>query len=98
MRSSVKILAAAAALMASAAAAPALYAHGSGSSDEHSGSMMGPGMMGENGMMGMMNMMEQMSQMMQGCDEMMQGDMNDGSGTPNEQWREDAPTAPEPNG
>lgn len=84
MRNSVKTLAAAAALIASAALAPALYAHDSGSSDEHDGSMMGPGMM---------NMMGQMSQMMDNCSEMMQGTMGDGSGKPNEQWRKDAPTA-----
>ena len=98
MRNSVKILAAAAALIASAALAPALYAHDSGSADEHNGSMMGPGVMGEDGMMGMMNMMGQMSRMAEGCSEMMQGTMDDGSDKPNEQWRKDAPTAPGTNG
>lgn len=98
MRNSVKILVAAAALIASAALAPALYAHNSESSGEHNGSMMDSGMMGEGGMMGMMNMMEQMSQMMEDCSEMMQGAMDDGSDTPNEQWRKDAPTAPGTNG
>lgn len=95
MRNSVKILAAAAALIASAALAPVLYAHDSGSADEHNGSMMGPGMMGEDGMM---NMMGQMSQMMDNCNEMMQGAMGDGSGEPNEQWHKDAPAAPGTNG
>lgn len=92
MRNSVKTLVAAAALIASAAVGPTLYANESASSGEHDGSMMG------SGMTGMMNMMEQMSEMMDGCSKMMQGAMDDGSGKPNEQWREDAPMAPEPNG
>lgn len=89
MRNLVKTVVGAAALVASAALAPALYAHGSGSSGEHNGSMMGSGMM---------NMMEQMDEMMDGCNKMMQGAMNDGNGKPNEQWREGAPTAPDSNG
>jgi hypothetical protein len=95
MRNSVKAIAVIAVLVAGIVAAPVLNAHDSGSSDEHNGSMIGPGMMGQDGMM---NMMEQVSQMMEDCNEMMQGAMDDGSGRPNEQWREDAPAAPEPNG
>ncbi len=91
MRNFVKTLTAAAALIASVALAPTLYAHDSGTSDEHSRSMMGSGMM-EHG--NMMNMMEQMSEMMANCNKMMQGAMNEGPDKPNEQWREDAPTAP----
>ena len=42
-------------------------------------------------MMGMMNMMGQMSEMMEGCNKMMQSMSHDGSGRPNEQWREKSP-------
>lgn len=43
------------------------------------GSMMGPGMLG------------QMSEMMEGCNKMMQSMNRDGTGRPNDRWREDAP-------
>jgi hypothetical protein len=63
--------------------------------------------MGQGGMMNMMGQLnmpgprgqsDQMSQMMDQCSQMMQGATGSGSGKPNEQWREDAPTAPERNG
>ncbi|MGE0333885.1 MAG: hypothetical protein AB7Q76_01225 [Gammaproteobacteria bacterium] len=95
MRKSMKTLAVASTLIAGLAAAPALYAH---DSEESGGSMMGPGMMGQSGMMGMMG---QMSEMMENCNKMMQSMNHDGSGTPNEQWRKDAPETdktPEKNG
>lgn len=85
MRRSIKVLAVTSAVIAGLAAAPALYAH---DSKESGGSMMGPGMMGQDGMM---DMMGQMSEMMEGCNKMMQS-MNRGSSErPNEQWRKDAP-------
>ena len=86
-----------AALAAGLAAAPALYAHESGKSG---GSMMGPGTMGP-GMMGggMMNMMGQMGQMMEHCNQMMGGATGgQGSGKPNEQWRQPAPATPDNKG
>jgi len=90
-----KTLAVVAALAIGLAAAPAVYAH---DSSKPGGSMMGPGTMGP-GMMGqggMMNMVGQMGQMMEHCNDMMQGKAGDhGSGKPNDQWRKDAPTAPE---
>ncbi|MGD9724793.1 MAG: hypothetical protein AB7M05_08530 [Alphaproteobacteria bacterium] len=95
MRKFSKTLLAAAALVAGLAAAPALYAHDSGNSQNDSGSMMGSGMMGQGSMM---NMMGQMSQMMDHCNQMMQGSMGSGSGKPNEQWRKEAPSAPDKNG
>lgn len=92
MRKSMKIFAVASALVAGVAIAPALYAH---DSERSSGSMMGPGMMDQGGMMSMMG---QMSQMMDHCNEMMQGAGAGGVGKPNEQWRKDAPAAPGNNG
>ena len=95
MRKSMKIFAVASALVAGVAIAPALYAH---DSERSNGSMMGPGMMDQGGMMGMMNMMGQMSQMVEHCNQVM-GDR--GSGQPNEQWRSeqrDAPKTPEKEG
>jgi hypothetical protein len=85
MRRSIKALAVTSAVIAGLAAAPALYAH---DSNESGGSMMGSGMMSQGSMMGMMG---QMSEMMEGCNKMMQSMNRDGSGRPNEQWREDAP-------
>ena len=83
MRSSMKILAVSGLLVAGLAAAPVLYAHESD----------GSGMMGQGGMMG------QMSEMMAGCNEMMPSMNQGGSGTPNKQWRQDAPdAAPSPKG
>lgn len=87
MRKQIRTLAIASTVAAGLAAASALYAHesqGSGSST------MGSGMMGEGGMMGMMG---QMSEMMKGCSGMMRSMNQGGSGTPNEQWRKDAPEA-----
>ena len=95
MRKSMKIFAVASALVAGVAIAPALYAH---DSERSNGSMMGPGMMDQGGMMGMMNMMGQMSQMMDHCNEMMQGAGDGRSGKPNEQWRKDTPAVPGNNG
>jgi hypothetical protein len=57
-------------------------------SDDSSGSMMGHGMMGR-GMMGGGHMMG-MSRMMRHC-----GDMMQGNGRPNEQWRDGRSTAPD---
>ncbi|WP_206075953.1 hypothetical protein [Mesorhizobium sp. Z1-4] len=85
MRKSIKALAIASAVIAGLAVAPALYAH---DSEESGDSMMGSGMMGQGGMMGMMG---QMSEMMEGCNRMMQSMSHDGSGRPNEQWREKSP-------
>jgi membrane protease subunit (stomatin/prohibitin family) len=82
MRKSIKALAIASAVIAGLAVAPALYAH---DSEESGDSMMG------SGMMGMMNMMGQMSEMMEGCNRMMQSMSHDGSGRPNEQWRDKSP-------
>ena len=87
MRKSIKALAITSTVIAGLAAAPALYAH---DSEESGGSMMG-----------MMNMMGQMSEMMEGCNRMMQSMSHDGSGRPNEQWREKSPDnngAPATNG
>ena len=77
-------------------AASQIYAdesHHSSGSTMGSG-MMGSGMMGGD-MMGMMKMMQPMSQTMESCNKMMQ---SDGSGRPNEQWRQDAPKPPEQKG
>ncbi|MCR5857414.1 hypothetical protein [Mesorhizobium sp. J428] len=79
MRKLIKALAIASAVIAGLAAAPALYAHDSEGSDD---AMMGSGMMG---------MMGQMSEMMEGCNRMMQSMSHDGTGRPNEQWREKSP-------
>ncbi len=81
MKTKLKTLAAAAALITGISAASAVYADGDRNT---SGSMMdqdgmtqgGPGnMMGGGNMMGMMNMMGQMSTMMESCNKMMQGMM-----------------------
>ena len=69
MKSNMKTLAAAAALVIGLAGAGGAYAHGNGGSQ---GSMMGQGMMGQGGMMGQMN------QMMKTCSKMMQGMMGHG--------------------
>ena len=70
------------------AAAPAIYAH---DSDGAGGSMMGRGMMGQDGMMG------QMSSMMENCSQMMQAMMGDGHepARPNERWRDRRPAPQE---
>jgi hypothetical protein len=79
-------------LVAGAIAAPSLYGQ---SVQQPSGSMMGHGMMGDkntkdNG--GMMGMMKQMSEMMDHCNSMMS------DRRPNDQWRRNAPSAPEKGG
>lgn len=71
----------------------AVAIHGSYAADgDQSGSTMGRGMM--NGTMGGM-MHGDMSQMMEHCNRMMQGTAEGGTGRPNEQWRKEAPAAPE---
>jgi Spy/CpxP family protein refolding chaperone len=84
MRKPVKTLLVASTLAAGVAAAPTIYARDSSGSDR---SMMGQGMMGQDGMMG------QMSSMMEHCNEMMQAmkDSESGGQRPNEQWRERTP-------
>ncbi len=75
MKTNLKTLVAAAALITGIGAASAGYAH---EDEESSGSMMGQGgmMQGNPGnKTGMMNMMGQMSTMMETCNEMMQGMM-----------------------
>jgi hypothetical protein len=74
-------------LLAGAMAAPSLYAQ---SSQQRSGSMMDHGMMGDQ--KGMMGMMKQMSEMMDHCNSMM------GDRRPNDQWRRNAPSAPDKRG
>ena len=78
-------------LVASAMAAPLLYAQGS---QQPSGSMMGHGMMGDKNTNdgGMMGMMKQMSEMMDHCNGMMS------DRRPNDQWRRTAPSAPDKSG
>lgn len=95
MHKSIKVLAIASAFIASLAVAPALYAH---DSDNSGYPMMGSGMMGQGGMT---NMMGQMSNMTERCNTMMQSMSHNGSGRPNEQWREkssDNNSAPGTNG
>ena len=108
MRKPVTTIAAISTLIVGLALAPTLYARDSQIFD---GSMMGPGMMGQGGMMnmmpqmpmrqmgsmGQMGQMGDMTQMMEQCSQMMQG-AGGGSGKPNEQWRKDAPTTPEKGG
>jgi hypothetical protein len=87
MKTELKTLTAAAALIVGIISASAVYAHGQ---SESPGSMMGQGgimgqggtmqgspgnMMGGGHMMGMMNMMGQMSTMMETCNKTMQGMM-----------------------
>lgn len=82
MRKSIEGLAVISAVIAGLAAAPALYAHepkGSGSS------MMGSGIMDQDGMMG------EMSETMGGCSKMMQSMHQGDAERPNEQWRKDVP-------
>lgn len=89
-----KPVAAAAVLIAGLAVAPILYANDA-KTPEHDQSTMGQAMKGHGGMM---NMMGQKNQMMDHCAEMMQGAMGDSADRPNEQWRKQAPKAPEKNG
>jgi hypothetical protein len=72
--------------------ATALSAAESDTPRDAQGSMMSPGMMGGNSMMNMMGT-SQMPDMTEHCTQMMGG----GSGTPNEQWRQNAPAAPDEN-
>ena len=78
-------------LVAGAMAAPLLYAQGG---QQPSGSMMGHGMMGDKNTndRGMMGMMKQMSEMMDHCNGMMS------DRRPNDQWRRNAPAAPDKGG
>lgn len=93
MRKSLRTLFVASALMAGIAVAPALYAHESQGSQD---SAMGPGMMGQGGMMDGGNMMGQMSTMMESCNKMMQEMMGGhGADHPNDQWRNNKPAQPE---
>lgn len=94
MRKFLATLAAASALGIGLATAPTLDAHESQGSR---GSTMGPGMMGQGGMMG--GMMNMMGQMMEQCSQMMQGMTGGGgSGRPNDQWRKEAPKQPDKDG
>jgi hypothetical protein len=92
MRKYTTVLLLASALIAAVVAAPLLYAE---ESQTPSGSMMDHGIMGgDHGgrMMGMMKMMPQMGEMMDHCNGMMS------SRRPNEQWRRNAPSAPDKRG
>ena len=80
------------ALVGGLAFAPALYAEESSMPQNSHDTMMTPGMMGDDGMMNMMGA-SQMADMTEYCTQMMGG----GSGTPNEQWRQNAPAAPDEN-
>jgi hypothetical protein len=84
MRKSWQTVAFASAFAATVLAATALYAD---STQNKSRSMMGHG--------GMMGQMGQMGEMMQGCSRMMQGMMGGAPAKPNDQWRQQAPSAPE---
>lgn len=72
--------------------ATALSAAESETRQNAQGSMMSPEMIGGNRMMKMMGM-SQMADMTEHCTQMIGG----GSGTPNEQWRQNAPAAPDEN-
>lgn len=100
MRTWMKTALGAAAVGVSPLPAPTL-AHDMGAPER---SMMGPGMMGQGGMMsGMMNMMgksDDMARMMGRWHEMMQsmGDHDHGPARPSEQWRERALSNPSEKG
>jgi hypothetical protein len=91
-----KVLLTAGALIAGAALTPALYAgEADGKRQQRDRSMMGEGMMGGGMMGGKMMGRGMMGQgMMDHCAEMMQG----GTDKPNDQWRKNAPTAPDEKG
>src|SRR5262252_8143759 len=78
-------------LVAGAMAAPSLYGQ---TGQQPSGSMMGHEMMGDKNTndRGMMGMMKQMSEMMDHCNGMMS------DRRPNDQWRRNAPSAPDKSG
>lgn len=57
---------------------------------KHDGSSIGQDMVGRGGMMD-----SHMGRMMEHCNKMMQGMADGGAGRPNEQWRKEAPAAPE---
>ena len=84
MRNARPTLALAALSIAALIAATTLHAQ---DARQSSGFMMGRGMMGGGGMMG------GMSQMMDHCTGMMSGDQH--GNRPNDQWRRNAPTAPD---
>ena len=92
MRASQHAVFIALALASGVTLATALSAAESGTPQNAQGSMMSPGMMGGNSMMNMMGT-SQMADMAEHCAQMMGG----GSGTPNEQWRQNAPAAPDKN-
>ena len=87
MRKTTTTLLLAAALVAGAMAAPSLYG-------QPSDSMMGHGMMGDKNTddRGMMGMMKQMGEMIGHCNGMMS------DRRPNDQWRRNAPSAPDKSG
>jgi len=92
MRKSTTALLLSSILYAGAVPASALFAQ---DSQKQSGPMMGHGMMGDKntkGEGGMMGMMKQGSEMTDHCSNM----MNDNR--PNDQWRHNAPSAPEKKG
>ena len=72
--------------------APVVYAEESSTPQNLRGSMMSPGMMGDDGMM---HDMSQMGDMMDHCSQMMNGGMDGDSGKPNEQWRKKTPASPD---
>lgn len=92
MLNSMKTLALVTVFTAGIAAAPALYAHDSNSSVAP---MMGPGMMGQGGMMDMMKMMGQMNKMMGTCNEMMQSVTDHHGSEGHDQKRGKEPMVPE---
>ena len=92
MRKAAKNLAIASALFVGLATVSALDAR---ESQRSQGSMMGPGMMGQGGMMDMMKMMGQMNKMMAACNEMMQGAKDHHGSDGHDQKRGKSPMTPE---
>lgn len=87
MRASQHAVFIALALASGVTLATALSAAESDTPQNAQGSMMSPGMMGGNSMMSS----SQMADMTEHCAQMMGG----GSSKPNEQWRQNAPAAPD---
>lgn len=97
MQKLLKMPIAASVLMVGLLAAPiALYANdeGSGMMSGYSENMMGNGSMMGQGAGGMMNMRRQMSRMANDCDAMMTGIMSNHGAAPNQQWKQNQPSAP----
>jgi len=92
----IKLIAVASAIVVvGLAATSALYAH---DADEPRSSAMGPGMMGQGGMM---NMMAQMEEMMESCSKMMQAmgrHGTEGGNAPGHQHGPETETSPDTNG